>query len=267
MDGRRSIARAGERERESARASQIRSRPPYPGPQRVAHTTFAKKPALLPLLLPPPPSDVCVEVRSKTRPFRLLVSSTRVHASEKRPGHPPADASTRLARTRQWDLSSRFYTIWIDATRASPRRSSTPRPSPARAGRSGPRSPSMRARLSPSAVTPSKAPEIPRGTPSVVSVSPCIALRPRAWLIASPVSAQAVPSGSKITNVRPMSPSVKGWILSLRKVQIGLRGLELVAGLGLLALMILLSNVDFLTAWIMRIAVSPAPTRPRAATY
>lgn len=89
-----------------------------------------------------------------------------------------------------------------------------------------------------------------------------------AWLAnCASVSAQAVPSGSRATNVRPMSPSAKWWILALRKAQIGLRGLELVAGLGLLALMILLSNVDFMTAWVMRIAVSPAPTRPLAATY
>lgn len=82
-----------------------------------------------------------------------------------------------------------------------------------------------------------------------------------------PVSAQAIPSGSRTTNVRPMSPSAKWWILSLRKAQIGLRGLELVAGLGLLAIMILLSNVDFMTAWIMRIAVSPPPMRCLAAIH
>lgn len=53
-----------------------------------------------------------------------------------------------------------------------------------------------------------------------------------------------------------MSNATKSGIVWLRRVQLGLRSLELIGALGLLALMILIANVDALTAWVMRIAVS-----------
>lgn len=50
----------------------------------------------------------------------------------------------------------------------------------------------------------------------------------------------------------------------MRRVQLGLRCTELVGALGLLGLMILISNVDELTAWVMRIAVSPVSSAATA---
>lgn len=52
-----------------------------------------------------------------------------------------------------------------------------------------------------------------------------------------------------------MSNATKSGIVWLRRVQLVLRCFALVAALGSLALMILISNVDALTAWVMRIAV------------
>ncbi|KAI1075608.1 hypothetical protein F5B20DRAFT_594986 [Whalleya microplaca] len=54
-------------------------------------------------------------------------------------------------------------------------------------------------------------------------------------------------------NFRPMSSTTKSWIKWTRYVQIGLRLLEMVGGVCLLVLMILISNVDTLTSWVMRI--------------
>lgn len=65
--------------------------------------------------------------------------------------------------------------------------------------------------------------------------------------------AHAVPTGRSY-NFRPMSDTSKFWIRWTRYVQIGLRALELVAAAGLLTLMILISEVPSLTAWILRIA-------------
>ncbi|ORY63105.1 uncharacterized protein BCR38DRAFT_320073, partial [Pseudomassariella vexata] len=57
----------------------------------------------------------------------------------------------------------------------------------------------------------------------------------------------------RTTNFRPMSSTKKWWIKCMRKVQMPFRVLELAGGLGLLVLMILISNVDALTAWVLRI--------------
>ncbi|KAI0445933.1 hypothetical protein F4803DRAFT_506064 [Xylaria telfairii] len=65
--------------------------------------------------------------------------------------------------------------------------------------------------------------------------------------------AHAVPTGRSY-NFRPMSDTTKWWIRWTRYLQLVLRALELVAGAGLLALMILISNVPDLTVWILRIA-------------
>ncbi|KAI0161647.1 hypothetical protein GGR52DRAFT_132234 [Hypoxylon sp. FL1284] len=64
--------------------------------------------------------------------------------------------------------------------------------------------------------------------------------------------AYEVPTG-RATMFRPMSHSTKSWIKYMRFFQLFLRVFEMIAGAGLLALMILISNVDPLTTWVMRI--------------
>ncbi|KAI1461463.1 hypothetical protein F4805DRAFT_414233 [Annulohypoxylon moriforme] len=64
--------------------------------------------------------------------------------------------------------------------------------------------------------------------------------------------AQAVPTG-RASFFRPMSSTTKWWIKFMRYVQLFLRVLEMIGGGGLLTLMILIGNVDPLTAWVMRI--------------
>lgn len=54
---------------------------------------------------------------------------------------------------------------------------------------------------------------------------------------------------------KQLGPRTKRWIQRMRGVQLGLRGLELVAAVGVLFLMIILSDVDMLTAWVLRITV------------
>ncbi|KXJ92299.1 hypothetical protein Micbo1qcDRAFT_195198 [Microdochium bolleyi] len=58
---------------------------------------------------------------------------------------------------------------------------------------------------------------------------------------------------SRITQYRPMSNTTKWFIRWTRYLQIVLRALELIAGLGLMVLMILLTKVEPLTQWVMRI--------------
>ncbi|RWA05903.1 hypothetical protein EKO27_g9204 [Xylaria grammica] len=65
--------------------------------------------------------------------------------------------------------------------------------------------------------------------------------------------AHAVPSG-RTYNFRPMSDTSKWLIRWTRYLQLVLRASELIAGAGLLTLMILISNVAPLAAWILRIA-------------
>ncbi|KAI1755196.1 hypothetical protein F4782DRAFT_439005 [Xylaria castorea] len=65
--------------------------------------------------------------------------------------------------------------------------------------------------------------------------------------------AHVVPTG-RTYNFRPMSDTTKWLIRWTRYLQIALRALELIAGAGLLVLMILISNVPQLVAWILRVA-------------
>lgn len=65
--------------------------------------------------------------------------------------------------------------------------------------------------------------------------------------------AHMVPSG-RTYNFRPMSDTTKWLIRWSRYLQLALRALELIAGAGLLALMILISKVPSLTSWILRVA-------------
>ena len=53
-----------------------------------------------------------------------------------------------------------------------------------------------------------------------------------------------------------MSNTTKWLIKWTRYFQIVLRSLELVGGLGLVALMILITKVELMTCWILRITVS-----------
>ncbi|KAI1763773.1 hypothetical protein GGR53DRAFT_496466 [Hypoxylon sp. FL1150] len=64
--------------------------------------------------------------------------------------------------------------------------------------------------------------------------------------------AHEVPTG-RTSMIRPMSSSTKSWIKAMRYVQMFFRVFEMIAGGGLLTLMILINNVDPLTAWVMRI--------------
>lgn len=66
-----------------------------------------------------------------------------------------------------------------------------------------------------------------------------------------------IPSNRTSTYI-PMSDSMKTWIVRVRWVQLAHRVVELVAAMGLVALMILISDVDPLTLWVMRIAVCSA---------
>ncbi|KAL7627629.1 hypothetical protein AAE478_001822 [Parahypoxylon ruwenzoriense] len=65
--------------------------------------------------------------------------------------------------------------------------------------------------------------------------------------------AHEAPTG-RTSKFRPMSGTIKWWIKFTRHVQLVLRLLEFIGGGGLLVLMILLTNVDPLTSWILRIA-------------
>ncbi|KAI8629038.1 hypothetical protein F5Y19DRAFT_87450 [Xylariaceae sp. FL1651] len=65
--------------------------------------------------------------------------------------------------------------------------------------------------------------------------------------------AHEVPSG-RTYSFRPVSDAAKWWIKWTRYAQLVLRALELIAGAGLLTLMILISKVAPLTAWVLRIA-------------
>ncbi|KAI0020537.1 hypothetical protein F4780DRAFT_363695 [Xylariomycetidae sp. FL0641] len=54
-------------------------------------------------------------------------------------------------------------------------------------------------------------------------------------------------------NFQPLSPATKSRIKWMRYIQLGLRSLEMLCAAGLLALMIFLTNVEPLTAWVLRI--------------
>ncbi|OTA90277.1 hypothetical protein M434DRAFT_78162 [Hypoxylon sp. CO27-5] len=92
--------------------------------------------------------------------------------------------------------------------------------------------------------------------------------------------AHEVPTG-RISRFRPLSRTTKWWIKSMRYVQLFLRIFEMIGGAGLLTLMILIGNVDPLTAWVMRITpgvvaiscvyaiwhfIRPANSRPPASS-
>jgi hypothetical protein len=63
-----------------------------------------------------------------------------------------------------------------------------------------------------------------------------------------------LPYGNTI--VKPMNPSVKKWITYMRIVQLVLRLMEMLSAIGLLVTMILITNVEQATGWLIRIPVS-----------
>jgi len=58
------------------------------------------------------------------------------------------------------------------------------------------------------------------------------------------------------TNAKPMSPSIKKRVTRTRIVQLILRCLELLGAIGLLVTMILVTGIEPVTGWLMRIPVS-----------
>lgn len=63
-------------------------------------------------------------------------------------------------------------------------------------------------------------------------------------------------------NYVALGPRTKSWIKAMRIVQLCLRVLELIGAAGLLALLILLDNIETLAGWVMRITVCPLPRLP-----
>ncbi|KAK1998984.1 hypothetical protein LX36DRAFT_690382 [Colletotrichum falcatum] len=64
-----------------------------------------------------------------------------------------------------------------------------------------------------------------------------------------------------------LSPRMKSWIKSIRLVQLGLRAVELIGAAGLLALLILLTNIETLASWVMRITPGVATVHCLYAIY
>ncbi|KAI1386273.1 uncharacterized protein F4822DRAFT_409509 [Hypoxylon trugodes] len=92
--------------------------------------------------------------------------------------------------------------------------------------------------------------------------------------------AHEVPTG-RTSQFRLMSSTTKWWIKFMRYVQLFIRVFQMIAGGGLLTLMIIITNVDPLTAWVMRITpgvvaiscvyaiwhyIRPANSRPPASS-
>ncbi|EFQ27555.1 hypothetical protein CGRA01v4_03085 [Colletotrichum graminicola] len=68
-------------------------------------------------------------------------------------------------------------------------------------------------------------------------------------------------------NYVSLSPRMKSWIKSIRLVQLGLRVVELIGAAGLLALLILLTNIETLASWVMRITLGVATVHCLYAVY
>ena len=65
------------------------------------------------------------------------------------------------------------------------------------------------------------------------------------------------------SNAKPMNSSIKKKVKWTRLVQLILRCIELLGAIGLLATMTLMTGIDTLTAWLMRIPVSRKRTISR----
>lgn len=64
-----------------------------------------------------------------------------------------------------------------------------------------------------------------------------------------------MPVSHRNPHYKVMSDRTKQWIVGARWAQLGLRVLQLVAALGVLALMILMTDVSERTSWLLRILV------------
>ncbi|KAM4064763.1 hypothetical protein HRG_004882 [Hirsutella rhossiliensis] len=92
--------------------------------------------------------------------------------------------------------------------------------------------------------------------------------QPRGPLISlnrHPDSHSVVPHLSK--QPLPLGPRAKKWIKRLRRLQLGLRVLQLNGALGTLTLMILIVNIEAVTAWTLRIAPAISIIHTLYATY
>lgn len=56
-----------------------------------------------------------------------------------------------------------------------------------------------------------------------------------------------------------MGSKTRAWIKAMRVVQLGLRVLELIASVGLLVLMIIITNIEPQVGWVVRITASLPP--------
>ncbi|GKT59033.1 hypothetical protein ColTof3_06372 [Colletotrichum tofieldiae] len=74
------------------------------------------------------------------------------------------------------------------------------------------------------------------------------------------------PEGPLVAFNRHPDPRTKSWIKSIRIVQLGLRALELIGAAGLLALLILLTNIENLAGWVMRITRPAGGRSPASST-
>ncbi|KAK2006610.1 hypothetical protein LZ32DRAFT_595234 [Colletotrichum eremochloae] len=68
-------------------------------------------------------------------------------------------------------------------------------------------------------------------------------------------------------NYVSLSPRMKSWINSIRLVQLGLRTVELIGAAALLTLLILLTNIETLASWVMRITPGVAMAHCLYAIY
>lgn len=64
-----------------------------------------------------------------------------------------------------------------------------------------------------------------------------------------------MPVSHRNADYKVMSDRTKQWIVGVRWVQLGLRVLQLIAALGVLALMILITDVSERVSWLLRILV------------
>lgn len=76
-----------------------------------------------------------------------------------------------------------------------------------------------------------------------------------------PHSSYGLPETRK--EYKTLGPRTKWWITSLRRVQLGLRVLQLLAAVGVLFLFIVVTKVASLPSWVLRITVrSHCPPPP-----
>lgn len=159
--------------------------------------------------------------------------------------HPICDIAAKC-KSQRWEArGSPSFTRPCKTTIVSRRKPSTPRPSlvPVLSQKSP--SPSQMARLSQSIAIQSMWSHSSHSIKSSVN---------NARMLTSRNSSAHMVPGQR-SNFRTMGRKTKSWIKGMRVVQLLLRACELVGAVGLLVLMILMTNVDALTGWVVRITV------------